>query len=190
MYYTRAIEYPILPALDKISHRQAGTTKNTLEKCKMLLDVCATHSNANIRYYATDMILYIDTDAAYLVLPGAKSQITGYYYLGAHHPSQGTPCSTTNGSIYVKCNTLKHIVASAVEIETGELFTNSQLAIPIRQVLEGLGHEQPPTPLKTDNSTAYKFVHNDMKQKIYKYWDMRINWLRGRSIIQKMLRVY
>ena len=88
-----------------------------------------------------------------------------YYYLGAHHPSQGTPYPTTNGTSYVKCNTLKHIVASAVEIETGELFTNSQLAIPIRQVLEALGHEQPPTPLKTDNSTAYKFVHNDMKQK-------------------------
>ena len=81
-------------------------------------------------------------------------------------------------------------MSSAAEAETGGIIVNSQLTIPIRQSLQALGHIQPPTPIKTDNSTAYKFVHNDMKQKMSKSWDMRYNWLRDRDTIQKMLRIY
>ena len=29
-----------------------------------------------------------------------------------------------------------------------------------------------------------------MKQKMSKSWDMRFNWLRDRSVIQKILRIY
>ena len=190
LYYARAIESPILPALNEIAHRQATPTQNTLDKCKMLLHFCASHPNASIRYTASDMILHIDTDASYLVLPGAKSRIAGYYYLAQHPPLHGTPTPTMNGAIHVECRTLKHVVASAAEAETGGLFANSQLALPIRQSLHALGHKQPPTPLKTDNSTAYKFVHNDMKQKMSKSWDMRFNWLRDKTVIQKLLRIY
>ena len=190
LYYARAIESPILPALNEISHRQATPTANTMTKCKMLLDYCATHPNPTIRFTASDMILHVDTDAAYLVLPGGKSRIAGYYYLTNQPPTTGTPTPSFNGAIHVECKTLKHVVASAAEAETGGIFTNCQLALPIRQSLEALGHKQPPTPIKTDNSTAYKFIHNNMKQKMSKSWDMRFNWLRDRSIIQKMLRIY
>ena len=190
LYYARAIESSILPALNEISHSQATPTSNTMQKCKMLLDFCATHPTPTIRFNASDMILHVDTYAAYLVLPGSKSRIAGYFYLSNHPPFSRTPTPCINGAIHVECKTLKHVVASAAEAETGGLFINSQLAIPIRQSLEALGHIQPPTPIKTDNSTAYKFVHNDMKQKISKSWDMRFNWLRDRSIIQKLLNIY
>ena len=190
LYYARAIESPILPALNEIAHRQSTPTKNTMEKCTMLLDFCASHPNATIRYHASDMVLHIDTDAAYLVLPGAKSRIAGYYYLSGRPPATGTPTPTINGAIHVECKTLKHVVASAAEAETGGLFVNSQLAIPLRHALEALDHHQPPTPLKTDNSTAYKFVHDDMKQKMSKSWDMRYNWLRDKSVIMKLFRIY
>ena len=190
LYYARAIESPILPALNEISHRQATPTQNTLNKCKMVLDYCASHQNSTIRYKASDMILHVDTDAAYLVLPKARSRIAGYFYMAQHPPLQGTPAPTVNGAIHVECKTLKHVVSSAAEAETGGIFVNSQLTIPIRHSLQALGHIQPPTPIKTDNSTAYKFVHNDMKQKMSKSWDMRYNWLRDRDTIQKMLRIY
>ena len=29
-----------------------------------------------------------------------------------------------------------------------------------------------------------------MKQKMSKSWDMRFNWLRDRSVIQKLFRIY
>ena len=48
----------------------------------MLLDYMSTDPNAKIRFKASDMIIHIDSDAAYLVLPGAKSCVAGYYFLG------------------------------------------------------------------------------------------------------------
>ena len=47
----------------------------------MLLDYLNTYSKAKIRFYASDMKLFVDSDAAYLVAPKAKSRISGYYYL-------------------------------------------------------------------------------------------------------------
>ena len=64
------------------------------------------------------MILHIDTDVADLVLPGAKSRISGYYYLANHPPKTGTPKPNINDAIYEECKTLKHVVASAAEAET------------------------------------------------------------------------
>ena len=190
LYYARAIESPILPALNEISHRQASPTANTLNKCKMLLDYCASHPNGKVRYKASQMILNVDTDAAYLVLPGAKSRIAGYYYMAEHPKASKTPNPTLNGAIHVECKTLKHVVASAAEAETGGIFVNGQIILQLRQTLHALGHPQPPTPLKTDNSTAYKFVHDEMKQKMSKSWDMRFNWLRDKVTIQKLLQIY
>ena len=124
----------------------------------MVLDFCACHPDGKISYYASDIILLSDTDSAYLVLPGATSRIAGYYFLAQHPPEYGVPTPTINGSIHVECKGLKHVIVSAVESETGGLFTNRQIIIPIRHTFVVLGHPQPPTPLKTDNSTSYSFV--------------------------------
>ncbi len=43
----------------------------------MLMDYLHTHHNAKIRYKASDMQLYVDSDAAYLVAPKEKSRIAG-----------------------------------------------------------------------------------------------------------------
>ena len=75
------------------------------------------------------------------------------------------------------------MVASAAEAETAGLFFNAQEALPIRYLLEQLGHKQPPTPLKTDNSTANLFVHSNIRQKRSKSWDMRFHWLRDKSTL-------
>ena len=68
-----------------------------------------------------------------------------------------------NAPILVKYKTLRHVVASAAEAETGGLFHNARTAIPIRQALETLDHAQPPTSIKTDNSTANDFVNKNFK---------------------------
>ena len=122
------------------------------------------------------MILHIDSDAAYLVMPGAKSRVAGYYYLSTKPLTIGDPQNIPlNGAILVECKTLRHVVASAAEAETGGLFHNAQRGIEIRVALEEMGHPQGKTPLKTDNSTSHSFVHKNIKQRRSKAWDMRYN---------------
>ena len=80
------------------------------------------------------------------------------------------------------CKTIRNVVASTKEAETGGLYNNAQDAIIIRIALEELGNPQPPTPIKTDNTTAHSFVHDNIKQQKSKKWDMGWNWLRNRTI--------
>ena len=68
-------------------------------------------------------------------------------------------------------------------------FHNAQVDIPIRHILEALGHPQPPTPLKTDNSTANGFVHNSIHQKLSKSWDLKYYWFRDR-VTQQKFKIY
>ena len=183
LYYARAIEHPMLPALNELATEQAKPTQNTRKKVNQLLQYAATYPNSVIRFKASDMILHVDSDAAYLVLPNARSRIAGYYYfsdIGATYH---------NAPFLILCKTLKHVVTSAAEAETGGLFLNAQEIISLRYILTALGHPQPPTPLKTDNSTTNGYVHNNIKIKKAKAWDMRFNWLREK-VAQNNLRIF
>ena len=81
LYYGRAIDYAILPAINDISSEQSKPTKKTLQKIQRLMDYVNTHDNAFLRFHASDMVLHVDSDAAYLVAPKARSRIAGYYHL-------------------------------------------------------------------------------------------------------------
>ena len=136
------------------------------------------------------MILHVDSDAAYLILQGAKSRIAGYFFLTDKTPPPPMiPNPRLNGPILVECKLLRHVVASSAEAETAGLFFNAQSAVPIRQALIALGRPQPPTPLKTDNSTAVNVVNKSLRQKRSKSWDMRFNWLRDRHA-QKQFNIF
>merc|ERR1740124_1849841 len=111
------------------------------------------------------MCLYIDIDAAYLVAPGTKSCLAGYFYLGASTSTSSLQASTINDPIHVVCELLKHVVCSAVEAETGGLYVNCQESIPIQHILAALNHPQPPTTMKTNNSTVSSFVNSTSKAK-------------------------
>ena len=185
LYYGRAIDYTILPALNEIASEQANPTQKTKEKTQRLMDYVYTYPNAFIRYYASDMVLHIDSDAAYLVAPKARSRVAGYFQMG-NHPNNKTK-TTLNGAIHVECKTLRHVVSSAAEAETAGVFHNAQMALPIRVALQALNHPQPPTPIKTDNSTANGFIHDNIHQKRSKSWDMRYYWLRDRLTQKQFL---
>ena len=179
LYYARAIDLTMLPALNEISRRQASPTQKTKQQCQQLMDYAATYPNVYIRYHASDIVLHVDSDAVYLVAPKAKSRIAGYFHLSDHPMRTKDP--RLNGAVLVECKTLKHVVASAAEAEIAGVFHNAQVSIPIRHFLECLNHPQPPTPLKTDNSTANGFIHNNIQQKRSKSWDMRYYWLRDKK---------
>ena len=52
-----------------------------------------------------------------------------------------------------------------------------------------MGHPQPPTPMETDNSTAFGIVNESVKQKRSKAMDMRYYWIRDR-VRQGQYHVY
>ena len=45
------------------------------------MDNLETYPDAYIQYHTSDMQLFIDTNAAYIVLPKARSRIAGFYHL-------------------------------------------------------------------------------------------------------------
>ena len=72
------------------------------------------------------MILYVDSDAVYLVAEKAKSHIAGYYYCSNKTPPNTEPNPPLNGPIHIECKLLRHVVTSATEAETAGLFHNCQ----------------------------------------------------------------
>ena len=88
----------------------------------MLLDYLATYLDAKICFYVSDMILYVDSYAAYLVAEKAQSCIAGYYYCSNNTTNKKSPNPPLNGPIHIKCKLLRHVVTSAAEAETAGLF--------------------------------------------------------------------
>ena len=109
----------------------------------MLMDYLADHPNAVLRYRASDMILQLEADAAYLVLPKARSRMAAWFILGNDPTTHPKPMS--NAPVLIMCNTLKNVMASTAEAETGGIFLAAQKACPIRTTLAELGHKQPPS---------------------------------------------
>ena len=79
LYHARALDASLLPALNSISAQQNKPTKKVKEKCERLLDYVATYPHPILRFYASDMILTAESDAAYLVLPKARSRAAGFF---------------------------------------------------------------------------------------------------------------
>jgi hypothetical protein len=131
------------------------------------MDYLHTYPNAVIRYYASE---------AYLVLPKAKSRAAAHLHLG------WTDSERVNGPLDVLCQTLKNVVSSAAEAETGGVYNAAKHASPILATLEELGHKQPATgsPIETDNSTAEGILNSKMRQKLSKAFDMRYWWVKDR----------
>ncbi|GAX27152.1 hypothetical protein FisN_13Lu334 [Fistulifera solaris] len=190
LYYARAIDCTMLPALGSIAACQAQPTMKTMETLTQLLNYCASHPSGVVRYRASDMVLWIDSDASYLSVSEARSRAAGYYFLSSDPTKLPDPTSPPiNGAITVYCQIMKHVVSSAAEAELGALFLNAQNACPLRVALEEMGHPQPATPIQTDNSTAAGIVNDKVKQKRSKAMDMRFYWIRDR-VCQGQFHVY
>jgi uncharacterized coiled-coil protein SlyX len=155
LYYTRAVYPTVLMPLNDIVTEQTKATEKTQATMNKMLDYLATHPDATIRYHAPDMILNIHSDASYLSVSSARSRLRGLFFLGNKSPEQ----ETLNGSILNVVAVIKNVVASAAESEVGACFHNAQSGAPLRVTPTDLGHTQPPTPLRTDKSTAFGIVN-------------------------------
>ena len=191
LFYARAIDCTMLVALNALAEQQSKPTEQTIQAINQLLDYAVTHPNATIRFHKSGMILHVHSDASYLSEPKARSRVGGFFFLGDTIPNIATATNPirVNGALHVECRILKHVVASAAEAECGGLFHNRQTTIPLRTTLIELGHPQPPTPIRTDNSTAGGIVNSTVRQKQSKAMDMRFYWVKDR-IESQHLHVY
>jgi hypothetical protein len=185
LYYARAVETTVLMPLNDIATEQTKATEKTQAATNQLLDYLATHPDATIRYHASNMILHIHSDASYLSVSNTRSRLGGLFFCGDKSPHE----DNLNGSILNVASVIKNMVASAAESEVGVCSQNVQSGALLRVTLTELGHIQPPTPLRTDNSIAFGILNETIKQKRSKAMGMRYHWLTDR-VRQKQFDIY
>jgi len=173
----------MLPALGTIASSQAKATQLTKTACHWLMDYAASNPLSTIRYYASDMQLYVHSDASYLSETRARSRAAGHFFLSSTPLTPDQPPSSIpplNGPIHTLCKIIDVVVGSAAEAEIGAGYLNGQDIVPITTTLAELGHPQAPTPIQVDNTTSDGFANGTMKQKRSKAMDMRWYWLQDR----------
>jgi hypothetical protein len=91
-----------MAAISSLASQQATATatEDTATKLLQLLNYCATHPNATIRYHASDMILNIHSDA-------------GWHFFMSSKPRNGE--QQHNGAVLTLSTILRMVVGSAAE---------------------------------------------------------------------------
>ncbi|KAI2495038.1 Reverse transcriptase (RNA-dependent DNA polymerase) [Fragilaria crotonensis] len=186
LFYARAIDSTMLTAIGELATEQSQATTTTMEKLSQLLNYCAAHPDATVRFTASDMILAVESDASYLSVVKGRSRAAGYFFL-TNKLSSPNAQYRPNGAVHVLCHIMREVLSSAAEAELGALFHNGE-ACPLRIALE-MGHPQSATPMATDNNTASGIATDTVKQKRSKAIDMRFYWIRDR-VRQGQFKIY
>ena len=139
LYYGRAVNSTILVGLSSLAAAQAKPTEQTLSLVKWLLDYAATNPDAILTYRKSNMVLAVHSDASYLSKPSACSRVGGHFFCSAN--VEDPP---NNGAVLNTSKILKAVMSSAAEAKLGALYINAHEAIPMRHLLEEMGHKQPP----------------------------------------------
>ncbi len=118
-----------------------------------------------IRYYASNMILQLMSDASYLCRPKARSVLGLHAYLGEP--------TAINGPITCASKMISCVVASVAEAELAGGFQVAQSAVHFRRILHDLGYPKPPSLLRMDNTVAIGIAMDSINAKRSKSMDMR-----------------
>jgi len=190
LYYARAVDLTMLPALGTLASAQTEGTEETLKAVTHFLNYAATHPEAYVRFKKSKMILHGHSDGSHLSEKKSRSRVGGFFWLnGEDNTDPEAPLPELNGAVHVVCQILKMVTASAAETETAGCFVNGQEACPIRVALNEMGWKQPTTPITTDNSCAEGIINETVKQKRSKAIDMRFYWIRDR-VKQGQFRIH
>jgi len=121
LFYARAIDGGILPALSALALQQAQPMENTMKLCKLFLDYMASQEEAVLTYKANDMVLAIHSDASYSSEPKARSRAGGHMFMSAN---DNIP--TNNGAVLNISQIIRAVMSSAAEAKLGALFINAK----------------------------------------------------------------
>jgi hypothetical protein len=128
LYYSITVDPTMLVALGMIAAAQSNASKHTATAVVKLLNYTASHPDTTIRYTASDMTLYIHSNASYLLEPKARSRAAGHFYLSGKPLDPSKPPTDQprrNGPIHTTCDILRNVMASAAKTEAGALFINA-----------------------------------------------------------------
>ena len=139
-------------ALNANGREQAKATETTRTWANWLLNYLATHPNAKIRYWQSDMRLIIHSDASFLVEWDAKSNYGKYFYLGWNQ-NDNKP-QQINGLVDVSASLLPLVAISVAEKKLEGTFYNAKKGKILRLTLEEMGYKQGPTTIFVDKNTA------------------------------------
>ncbi len=150
LYNIRCVDSSMLPALGTLATQQATPTKNMIKKIKQFLNYATTNPDAVVTYHASDMVLAGHSNASYLSKSNAQSRAGGHFFM-----SSDVELLPNNSMVSTILQIIKAVMFLAAEAKVGALFINCREAVPARHVLKFLGHPPPPTPMQTDNTTAF-----------------------------------
>ena len=122
----------MLPALNQIGAQQSQPTQKTRKKVQRLLDYTNTHQDISLQFFASDMQITVDSDAAFLMLTKARSRVAVYFrFLNHSSPNRKY---NHNGVILIECRAIHNVVTSAAEAGTHGVYHNAKISVPIRQL--------------------------------------------------------
>ena len=173
LFYSRAVDPTMLTALSTIATEQSQGTHNTKEKADHFLKYAASHPDATIKFFKSDMILRIHSDASYLSEQQGRSRTGGHFYLENREDQADPP----NGPILNTTGIIANVMSAASEAEAAALFTNMKEGVIQRIALEEMQWPQPPTPITVDNSTAAGLAPDTIKANKSRAMDMRLHWI-------------
>jgi hypothetical protein len=181
LYHAISVDLIMLAALGSIASSQAKATQLTEDECSWLMNYAASNPLSIIRYCASNMTLYVHSDASYLSETHARSRGAGHFFLSSRPKDPTAPPEVMPTRVHTMCKIIDVVVGLAAEAKIVAGYLNSQDAVPIITTLTKLGHPQPPAPMQVDNTTAEGFANGTMKQKKTKAMDMRWHWLKCRA---------
>lgn len=74
LYYSRAIDPTMMVALNDSAAIQSKPTHNMLTKCNcLLMDYATTYPNAKLRYFASNMVLHVNSNTTSFVQNNVRS---------------------------------------------------------------------------------------------------------------------
>jgi hypothetical protein len=79
LFYARVVDPTMLVALGTLAAAQSHGIEATADTLTRLLNYAATHPDAQIRYTASDMTLYVHSNASYLSVAKARSRVEGKF---------------------------------------------------------------------------------------------------------------
>jgi hypothetical protein len=184
LYYARAVDSTILPALSAIATEQANPTEKMRATVKQMLDYSATQDKVVLAYKASKMILAVHSDVGYCNKKKLRRQAGGHFFL-----SNNNKIPPSNGAILTVATIINAVMSSAAEAELGALYLNTKKTAYLQQILAKMSHPQPWTPIQTNNSTAEGVIHHKIQPKQTKAMDMHFHWLHDREA-QGQFRIY
>jgi hypothetical protein len=170
LYYARAVDPTMLPTTNHIASEQATPTAGVKARAIQLLRYAAAYPDNAIVFRKSKMQLIIQADASYLSRSKARSVAGGIFYFG-----DATKPEVENGMIHAVSSIIDVVVASAGEAEYGSAFIMAQQGVWIRTIAIVLGHQQPATPVLSDNNFCIGLCNDTIKRKRSKSIDMRFH---------------